>query len=106
MFVFCFICKNFFQNKTECSALNAYDIRNITNRNFEWICSSCNYDVFPFGNLDSDELIDIFKPNIKNNQPKPTKKTKYKLTPNILVCAQSGRKKLRKSRLPSLKEIP
>ena len=72
----CFICKKFYHKKTECSSLNAYDITNISNRNFEWICNTCNYDVFPFDNIYSDELIDIFKPTIQNNQPMPTKKTK------------------------------
>ena len=72
----CTICKKYFHKRIECSALNAYDIRNLANRNFEWICRNCNCDAFPFGNIDSDELIDIFKPNVQNNQPKPTKKTK------------------------------
>ena len=72
----CRNCNKVYHKKEKCSSMNATTVRNILNRNFEWLCSTCVSDVFPFTGIETSDLIDIFSPTIQIDQPKPNKKTK------------------------------
>ena len=72
----CSNCKKHFHKRIECSSMNYKTVNDIINRDFEWLCSSCVHEIFPFSSIDTGELIDIFSIYIQDGQPKPTKKTK------------------------------
>ena len=72
----CFNCKKVYHNKFECSSMNAHTVRNILNINYDRLCNSCAIDSFPFAEVETTDLIDIFSVNVQDHQPKPGKKTK------------------------------
>ena len=72
----CSNCHNVFHKSVNCSFLDNKTRTDITNRNVDWLCSSCVPDIFPFSNIDTNELIEIFSVFFQDNIPKPGKKTK------------------------------
>jgi len=56
--------------------MDASTLRNILDRDSEWMCNTCNIDIIPFSTLANSELFDIFTENVQNRQPKPCKKSK------------------------------
>ena len=72
----CWNCDKVFHKKIECSFMNQNAVRNIIDRNFEWLCNTCVHDSFAFSSIETSELIDICSVYCQENQPKPTKKTK------------------------------
>ena len=75
----CWTCNKVFHKNIECSSMNQNTVRNIIDRNFEWLCNSCVSDSFAFSNIETNELIDHFSVDVQENRPKPTKKTKCNL---------------------------
>ena len=57
----CSNCHNVFHKMVNCSSLDSKTRTDITNRNVDWLCSSCVPDIFPFSNIDTNELIEIFQ---------------------------------------------
>ena len=70
----CSNCHNVFHKSVNCSFLDNKTRTDITNRNVDWLCSSCVPDIFPFSNIDTNELIEIFSVFFQDNIPKPGKK--------------------------------
>ena len=75
----CWKCNKTFHKMTRCSNLDPGTFQNIFARNFGWLCCDCSSDAFPFSNLDTNEIIDLFSVDIQIDQPKPNKKTKCNL---------------------------
>ena len=72
----CSNCKKHFHKKPACSFMNYKTANDIINRDFDWLCSSCVHEIFPFSSIDTNELVDHFSIYVQDGQPRPSKKTK------------------------------
>jgi hypothetical protein len=93
----CSICKQYFHKKIACSFIKQNELRSVLSKISEWICHQCMLDTFPFCNLEKNELLELFIPEIQYQAPKPTKKSKCgscskKVNKNIFIHCLSCKK--------------